>query len=338
MRGTRARVSNATRRLRRGGRGARSAGATEGFGRPDTGWVDATPNPRDARPLDQVRLFGIVCTWMEEDIITATVHNALAQGCDRVYLLDNDSPDGTVAAARSAGAEIARIFVTERFEEQLRFDLMHEVIDEVSAAEPDEQIWWLWFDADEFPHGVGGQTVRQRLEVLDRRFRVVGARVFNHYPDPGLPANRPDAHPLDLQPLCEEARWPFCELEHHKHPVLRWDRGGPPIRAGHGFHQASSPVRPLHEPTEAIYLHHFPYRNEDDSRRRLDALFGRPGDGRARLDDEATDHMRARHASLDAVYQGNWAQVENHMTGAPGVDPRPWSSLVPPEDRSVARW
>jgi hypothetical protein len=311
-------------RLRRPPRARGADAAAPGFGRPDTRWVLAQPDPPQPEPLDRFRLFAVLCTWMEEDIVAATVANALAQGCERVYLLDNASPDGTVAAALGAGAELARTFTTERFEEQVRFDLMHEVVDEVSDAEGDDHVWWLWVDADELPRGARDRTIHQQLAGLDRRFRVVGGRVFNHYPDPARPPTRGAADPLAEQPLCEEARWPFCDLEHHKHPLLRWDRTGPPIRAGLGFHQASCATRPLLEPTEAVLVHHVPFRAEADARRRLDALLG-AGGGRARRDDDATDHMRARHASLDAVYAGDWPHVANHMTGRLGVHPRPWS-------------
>ena len=45
-----------------------------------------------------------------------------------------------------------------------------------------EHIWWLWLDADEFPHAPAGATVREFLEPLDRRFRVVGASVHQPLP------------------------------------------------------------------------------------------------------------------------------------------------------------
>ena len=60
---------------------------------------------------------------------------------------------------------------------------MNEVVAEVSAAEPDDHLWWLFLDADEFHHGPFGMTLRGYVRTLDRQFRVVGMRCFDHYPD-----------------------------------------------------------------------------------------------------------------------------------------------------------
>ena len=67
---------------------------------------------------------------------------------------------------------------------------MNEVVAEVSLAEGDQHIWWLYLDADEFPHGPWGMTLREYLATLDERFRVVGTRFFNHYPS-GTPHYEP---------------------------------------------------------------------------------------------------------------------------------------------------
>ena len=198
-------------------------------GSPDTSWITTRPEPATPRPLPNVRLFAILGTWFESDVVAATVHNALIQGCERVYLVDNDSPDDTVAEAVAAGAELARSFATEQYDEQVRMSIMNEVVLEVSAAtqraDGDEQLWWLLLDADEFPHGPGGRTVPEHVRALDRASRVVGARFLNHYPD-RRPFSFVDRHPLDFQPLCEEHVYPLCSRGHRKHPLQRWDAAG----------------------------------------------------------------------------------------------------------------
>ena len=78
-----------------GGRAAQADAAVGGHG--------PSPPPGDGDPLDRFGLYAIVVTWMEADVIEATVPNALAQGCDRVLLVDNDSPDDTVPEAEAAG-------------------------------------------------------------------------------------------------------------------------------------------------------------------------------------------------------------------------------------------
>ena len=97
-------------------------------------WVVPADNPPDPEPLTTTRLFAVVGTWMEEDIIEATVTNCFEQGCERVYVVDNGSVDHTVARARQAGATVASAFRTERYDEAERVREMQSVVDEVSAA------------------------------------------------------------------------------------------------------------------------------------------------------------------------------------------------------------
>src|SRR5262249_37316928 len=147
-------------------------------------WVKPIPNPATPRPLDAFKLYAVVSTWMEADVIEATVRNAFEQGCDRVLLFDNDSPDETVAVALAAGAELIRTFSTGHHDDEFRIGLMNDAVADMSESDDARHIWWLWCDADEFPHGPRGLTVREFLASLDRSFRIVGGRVVNHYPGP----------------------------------------------------------------------------------------------------------------------------------------------------------
>jgi hypothetical protein len=131
-------------------------------------------------------------------------------------------------------------------------------------------------------------------------------------------------------------------LKHRKHPLQRFDRGGVPIVSDRGFHRATSAEQPLLEPTEAIYLHHFPYREEGVTRRRLALLCGSDESGRTRVQegDIAADGMVPRFQTLDAVYRGDWAQVRNYrFDGEFSVArPIPWTSLAAPADLVIRRW
>jgi hypothetical protein len=210
-------------------------------------------------------------------------------------------------------------------------------VEEVSTATDADHIWWLYIDADEFPHGPGGQTIREYLSGLDERFRVVGARFLNHYPSE-VPEFIPGRHPLDFQPLCEEMTENVCPDQHRKHPLLRHDRGGDRLRARIGFHTGvtDSGAQVL-EPDVPIIEHHFPFRCYESSRARLEALCGT---GRARSDDIATGHMLPRFRSFEAVYNQQWDLVENFLPDRPpfGVSLQPWTELVGPEDHVVRRW
>jgi hypothetical protein len=305
-------------------------------------WVVHRPNPASPRVLNDFRLFAIVGTWMEGDVIEATVKNALAQGCDRVFLVDNESRDDTVEKATAAGAELARSFTEGRFDIDLFYERMNGLVSDISRADGSEHIWWLWLDADEFPHGPRGLTVRDYLAGLDRSFRIVGARFMNHYPSTE-PHYLSGFHPLDFQPLCEELSTRTCRRWHRKHPLQRFDRSGSEIRSDIGFHRAFSDERPLLEPAESIFVHHFPFRRKEVTLRRIDALFAGSADSAGRVDphDPLHEHMAVRRRSAEAVYAQDWHKVEMTLVAGcrrPRVEPLPWTELVEPEHLSVKRW
>jgi len=286
---------------------------------------------------------------MEADVIASTIRNAIAQGCERVYLVDNGSPDDTVGVARREGAILARSFETERHDEELLRRHMNDVVAEVSAAEGDDHIWWLFTDADEFSHGPWGLTLRDYLKTLDCQFRVVGTRCFDHYPNekPEFTVLR---HPLDFQPLCEELAFPMCPSTHRKHPLQRYDRNGPRIECGRGLHLAHCAAQ-LYEPAQPAFLHHFPYRDEAVTRHRLARLWvkDRRGIVQGRPSADCI-HMLTRFRSLDAVYSRDWSKVENFLALDPmyqtlespppssGVSLKPWSESVEQEHQHVLRW
>jgi hypothetical protein len=182
---------------------------------------------------------------------------------------------------------------------------------------------------------------------LDRRFRIVGTRYFNHFPD-HRPEHLVGFHPLVFQPSCEERSGNLCRLGHRKHNLQRWDRAGPPITSGLGFHAARADVT-LVEPTVATFTHHFPYRSEEATRRRFDALCGRRDDGTSRVDpydrqvrrNARTDSdMSKRYRTLEHVYAREWAKIENlRRTGNPfGVELQEWADAVDAADARVATW
>ena len=133
-----------------------------------------------------------------------------------------------------------------------------------------------------------------------------------------------------------------CRLKHRKHPLQRWDRSGPPIICDRGFHRASSDERPLREPADAIYLHHFPYRDPDVTRRRLALLCGadETEPTRVRANDDAADGMVPRFQTLDAVYRQDWENVRNYRADGAFTTPNPvpWIELAGAGDAEPKRW
>lgn len=304
-------------------------------------WVRAEDNPDSPDPVDKASLFAVLGTYNEEDVIEATVANAFTQGVERVYLVDNASTDDTVARAVRAGAELAEVFRTTCIQESLRVLIMNSVVWRVSSKEASEHVWWLWLDADEFPQGPEATTVKQYVNGLDRRFRVAGAHYYQHFPHQ-KPEYISGFHPLEFQPLCEpywQPPFPKCDVRHYKHPLQRFDRGGPFIEASVGFHTCLANDRvQLVEPITGIVTHHFQYRAESITKRRLSEVYG-PTPGRGEQSWRRNwPNGRRRLESADAVYERRWKDVDNQrrIPGNVGVRPRPWSDFTSqPEPR---RW
>ena len=302
--------------------------------RPDGRGVVAESNPEAARTLPDFRFFAVLGTWMEEDVVEATVRNAFAQGVEAVFLVDNASTDATVARAEAAGAVLAESFRTKVYEEHVRVLLMSAVVARESLRCEADHVWWLYLDADEFPEGPDGLTIREYLASLDRRFRLVGSTYFNHFPN-STPQNLPGFHPVDLQPLNERyvrERPKFCGQDHFKHPLQRYDLGGPFVMSFIGFHSANTLARtPLLEPVGGILTHHVQYRDEAVTRRRLELLCG-TDPRNAHNDALGNTAIRKRFESLDAVYAQRWADVDNLRVreANAGVAPTPWRGPVGP--------
>ena len=295
-------------------------------------WCRAEANPEIRSPVADSRLFAILGSYNDEDVIEATVANAFTQGAERVYLVDNASTDETVPRALAAGAEVAEIYKTTAFEENLRVQLMNAAVWRISCKEPSAHIWWLWLDDDEFPHGPEGQTIKQYVDGLDRRFRIVGSTFYQHYPHQ-KPEYIRGFHPIDFQPFCEpfwQPSIPRCRQNHWKHPLQRFDQEGPFIAIGRGFHMCESADRSqLVEPVLGIVTHHFHYREEDSSRRRLSSSYEGVGGRLEHLPSAARDGSK-RLKSVDAVYSQRWADVDNqrHVRGEVGVELHPWNEFT----------
>lgn len=293
-------------------------------------WSKPETQPQKPVPVGNVSLNAVIPTWCETDIIAAAVANAFAQGCDRVFVVDNDSPDDTTAEAKQAGAEIARVYHTEFSDDVRKMSEIGDVVRNVSSESGAEHVWWLLCDADEFAHGPNGLTIAEYVSRLDRRFRVVGARVFNHFPS-SEPAYVRGRHPLDLQPLCQEVRIAWCSLRHWKHPLIRWDRDGVPISPRGGFHRVDSAIRVI-EPSPGVFVHHFQYREREFTMERLRRLCEDRADQRPRSALQESRQAqnfgaRWRYASLDDVYANRWAQVPRPALNGYtwGVQPRHWN-------------
>jgi len=299
-------------------------------------------NPAQPDVLGDFLLYVTIKAWNEEDVIEATVRNALVQGAQRVFVIDNGSEDETVARAERAGAVIAERADSDYFDDDLLVALVNGVVARESLASGADHVWWLHLDCDEFPEGPGGTTVREFLGTLDRRFRVAGSRVLNHLPAPRVgagaaeplgggvgdgtgngPAYIPGFHPLDFMPVCYEQRAGEngCTQRHYKHPLQRFDRDRMFVSTGVGAHYAlSSDTAVARDPSEGIVLHHFQYRELVRTRAALERLAG-PASARSRhLEERTVNNAKERLRNLDNVYAGRWDEVP--------IDPRAEATLA----------
>ena len=291
------------------------------------------PTPAHPEPLETFAVYALVMAHNEEDIIGDSVANAFAQGADRVLLVDHHSSDSTVEIAIRNGAELIATFDQESFNDDLRIDLMNSIVDEVSTTSQHEHIWWLWFDADEFPRPASGGSIRQTLERLDREIRLVGARSLDHYPTPGQPEYVPGIHPASYQLLAREHHYSFCTRHHRKHPLQRWDREGALLRATGGFHAATCSSGPIAEADLDLVIHHIDWRNRNAVERRLAA------DGRLKAP-RTNSAFYARLRSIEAVYSYDWANVWDHhpLARRPGIKVQDWREMKPRLSPDLPTW
>lgn len=260
-----------------------------------------------------IPLYVVIAAWMEEDVIFAAVEHALAQGADRVFLIDNGSTDQTVSEAVAAGAEHLVTHWTDHVDEQLRYDLINAQIRHRSKWSDHDRIWWLVIDADEFVTGPKGSTARQFLGTVDANCRVVATRVLDHFPDPGTTYEW-RTNPLLVQSQCIELPSNWCPEGHQKHPAILWGRDLPEITVNPGSHHVSCGRAALYEPAQTLVMHHHPYRSLEHTSARLEIVAKRG----------TWDHLDARRHSIEAVFRGDYANVLNYRTQRLGISPRPW--------------
>lgn len=312
-------------------------------GAPDNwNFVKPSISRTECNRQDMPLIYAIVSSWHDGDIIYDTVRNCFNNGCEKVFLLDNNSPDDSVSEAVRAGAEIAEIYDTEYYDDDLRIRKQNDFIRTIVEKYQHRELWFLALDGDEFPTGHGIDTIQQTLGRLPGEIRTIGSKGIDLYPQ------KDERHIIGQHPascyshgINRIARF-ACDLYHWKHVALRYFHGVFDIAQTRGNHRPASRVshRPLYEPaTLSLPIFHAPMRNEENARARLTALCGKKneqGNHRSVGDDQVIDGQGAikRFHSLDMIYSQQWDKVElphsqmygRHITG---ICPYPWQVLCP---------
>lgn len=299
-------------------------------------WQMHSPGPGPTAPVRRTPhlLMAVAAVWNEDDVIFATVRHLFDQGVDRVFVIDDQSDDDTVTEARAAGATVIERPSDGRYSEAERYRSVQQLIErETTAAGGD--VWWLIVDADEFPRGANGRTVREHVEELPGWVDVVGSQVLDHVPSSSSRYRRRD-HPILSFPL---ARWydnPYCRLGHWKHQLLRV-RTGDDLLPLPGHHVVrSKDGRRVREPAGSLLMHHFPLRGQARTAEKFAKAAGPTGRYALSPDRFTRIRLRQRSAALAAYYADQPDLVPNTFPGQRrrGPGPRPWTELVHPAERA----
>lgn len=286
-------------------------------------------------PVDDVVLYGLTKVWNEDDVIYATVRNLLLEGVDEVLVIDDDSDDDTAAEAEAAGATVLHQPSDGVFLERRRTEHLLEVIEQRTAAVGGE-VWWIVVDADEFPRGPAGGTIRDLVRRLPADVDTVGSRVLEHYPSRNS-APAPRFHPLDQLPMAHWHEHPACPAGHWKHQLLRVRRPAE-LRFMPGRHTIAAPPerKPVVESAESLLMHHFPLRGLERTDHKLRASVTATGRYTRSRDSFLIGRVERRRRMLRLAYQERYDEVPNLFPGRPkvGVSPCDWRELVPSSERN----
>jgi glycosyltransferase involved in cell wall biosynthesis len=233
-------------------------------------------------------LNAVMCVWMEEDIIEATVKHAFAQGCANVFVVDNASPDRTAENAVKAGAVLASSFESKYFDEMQKIAHMNTVVKNYNEQSDEEQIWWLYLDDDEFPNIDCGLTLLDFLKQLDPSVRAVEGYFYNHIPT-HQPYYAPGYHPADFMQLA-------VKTDTKKIPLLRYDKNKPHLYSAGGTHTFDTCGEMIPVARDVLQIHHFKYRRPEHTKSRLKEICRKRADGSRRMD---LDDYLAKQVSKD---------------------------------------
>lgn len=286
-------------------------------------------------------LYAVIGTWHEEDIVEACISNCLANGCSRVFIIDNDSKDATVRLAREAGAEIGDIYTTAFYDDDLRVYKMNKLMQGVTEIASIENLWWLGLDCDEFPCGPRGERLVDFLSTLDPKCNLVASDGIDLYPT-SKPYYIRNTHPADHQSMCLSRK--MYSYTHNytywKHSLVRTNSGSCNIFFSRGLH---TPLVGMNS-SERIYLadkhinvFHAQYREEAVTRNRSHMLCSTNTSLATRSDLDiakiGAQGAIKKQRSLDAIYSGRWEDVEFPHTQTYGRDIvgialYPWKKVV----------
>lgn len=179
-----------------------------------------------------MRILGNCLVKNEADMIVETLTKALSW-CDRIYVYDNGSTDGTWEKVLALAGDEPRVVPFRQEAVPFRNSLRREVF-LAYRAEAQAGDWWCVLDADE----IYIDDPRAFLAAVPRSEHVVWGAYFQHYftdEDARRYAADPRAYPphTSAEQALRYFRNDYSEVRFYRHrPGLVWQQGSAPRHLG----------------------------------------------------------------------------------------------------------
>lgn len=206
---------------------------------------------------------GLCVVKNEADIIKSALRDALSW-CDRIFVLDNGSTDGTWQILQELAAITPAVVLLGRHSRPFGVGIRSEIFNAARAGAKAGD-WWCRLDADEFYI----DDPRTFLSEVPRRFGIVwSASVAYYFTDEDAARYRADpSHFSDSTPVQERLRYYLCHwseirfMRHHRR--LSWPHG-----SAEGWPENMGSLL-RHYPLRRIKLRHYAYRSPAQIEQRL---------------------------------------------------------------------
>jgi hypothetical protein len=179
-----------------------------------------------------MKIFGNCLVKNEADMIVETLVHA-SRWCDRIFVFDNGSTDGTWEKVLELAKRESRVVPFQSasvpYRDSLRLDTFNRFRSEASAGD-----WWCKLDADELYY----DNPREFLAAVPRRHHVVWGVNFQFYftdEDAARWEKNPQAYPphTPAEQALRHYRCDWSEVRFFRHrPGLGWNSGSAPRHLG----------------------------------------------------------------------------------------------------------
>lgn len=241
--------------------------------------IQITSNPVHTLQPVSVRIYAICLIKNEADVIADCLKHAL-QFCDRIFVLDNGSTDGTWQIVNSLADHHHQIIIEGQASETFR-DGMRSIVYNRHHQELSDQDWWLRLDADEFlvadPRPTLAKANREHADF------VTAWQLQFYYTDADF-MNWEIEKEIVGSPITERRR--YYSINWREYRFFRNQRDVP-------WNEATAPQWPnglTRVCSERVFNRHYSYRTPDQIQSKLKSILGHAqfkhvgsGDWRSRI-------------------------------------------------------